>query len=66
MGGVDEDTPEETRRRNEAMACAAVELFGAIIAVDPPCAVVLTVCASIMAAEGWGWRPIRVRTASRR
>jgi hypothetical protein len=54
IGGVDEDTPHETRRLNEEMALAAVELLGAIIAVGPPCSVVFTVCASMMAAEGGG------------
>jgi hypothetical protein len=62
---VDEDTHEETRRINEEMALAAIEFLGAVIAVGPPFSVVLTVCASIMAAEGCRWRPMRVRTASR-
>jgi hypothetical protein len=62
---MDEDTQEATRRLNEARALAAVELLGAIIAVDPPCSVVLTVWAAIMAAAGCRWRPMRVRTALR-
>jgi hypothetical protein len=65
IGGMDEDTPQETRRLNEEMALAAVEFLGAIIAMYPPFSVVFTVCASMMAAEGCGWRPMRVRTASR-
>jgi hypothetical protein len=52
IGGVDEDTQEETRRVNEAMALAAVEFFGAIVAVRPPVSVVFIVWASMMAAEG--------------
>jgi hypothetical protein len=66
MGGVDEDTPEEPRRLTAAMARAAGELCGAILAGAPPGAVVVPVGASRMAAEGWGWRPRRVRTSSRR
>jgi hypothetical protein len=62
---VDEDAHEETRRLNEAMARAAVEFFGAIIARRPPVSVVFTVCASMMAAEGCGWGPMWVRTRSR-
>jgi hypothetical protein len=49
---VDQDTPEETRRLHEAMACAPMELLRAVIAVGPPVAVVLTVGAAMMAAEG--------------
>ena len=52
IGCVDQDTQEETRRLNEEMALAAVEFFGAIVAVRPPFSVVFTVCASTMAAEG--------------
>jgi hypothetical protein len=52
IGGVDEDTPEETRRLNAEMARAAVEFLGAVIAVAPPFSVVLTVWASMMAPEG--------------
>jgi hypothetical protein len=51
---MDEDTPQETRRLNEEMALATVECLGAIVAVAPPFAVVLTVWASMMAAEGCG------------
>jgi hypothetical protein len=51
---MDEDTQEETRRLNEEMTLAAMEFLGTIIAVDPPCSVVLTVWAAIMAAEGCG------------
>jgi hypothetical protein len=40
---MDEDTHEETRRLNEEIACTAVEFFGAVIAVRPPCSVVFTV-----------------------
>jgi hypothetical protein len=54
IGGMDEDTQQETRRVHEEMALAAVEFFGAVIAVGPPCSVVFTVCASMMAAEGCG------------
>jgi hypothetical protein len=49
---MDEDTHKETRRLNEEMALAAVELLRAVIAVGPPVSVVLTDCASMMAAEG--------------
>jgi hypothetical protein len=52
IGGVDEDMPEETRRLNEEMALAPIELLRTVIAVGPPFSVVLTVCASMMAAEG--------------
>jgi hypothetical protein len=62
---MDEDTQEETRRVNEEVALAAVEFLGAIRAVAPPVSVVFTVCASMMAAEGGGWRPMAVRTRSR-
>jgi hypothetical protein len=62
---MDEDTPQETRRLNEEMALAAGELLGAIIAMRPPVSVVFTVCASMIAAEGCGWRPMAVRTRSR-
>jgi hypothetical protein len=51
---VDEDTQEETRRLNEEMALAPIELLRTVIAMDPPFSVVLTVCASMMAAEGCG------------
>jgi hypothetical protein len=54
MGGMDEDTQQETRRINEEMALAAVKFFRAVIAVDPPVSVVFTVCASMMAPEGCG------------
>ena len=54
IGGVDEDTHEETRRVNEEMALAAVELLRAVIAVGPPFSVVFTVWASMIAAEGCG------------
>jgi hypothetical protein len=60
---MDEDTPQETRRVNEALA--AIASFGAVVAVCPPLSVVCTVCASIIAAEGWGERPMRVRTSAR-
>jgi hypothetical protein len=66
IGGVDEDTPEETRRRTAAMTLAPIELLRAIIALRPPVAVAFTVWAAMMAAAGWGWRPMRVRTSSRR
>jgi hypothetical protein len=62
---MDEDTQQETRRVNEEMALAAVEFLRAVIAMDPPFSVVFTVCASIIAAEGCGERPMRVRTSSR-
>ncbi len=65
VGGMDEDTQQETRCVNEEMALAAVEFFGAVVAARPPFSVVFTVCASIIAAEGWGERPMRVRTSSR-
>jgi hypothetical protein len=54
IGGMDEDAPQETRRINEAMALAAIELLRAIIAVSPPVSLVLTVRASMTAPEGWG------------
>jgi len=63
--GVHEDTPQESRRLDEEMALAAVALLRASIAVGPPVSVVFTVGASIMAADGWGWRPMRGRTVSR-
>ncbi len=62
---MDEDTQQETRRLNEEMALAPIELLRAVIPMRPPCAVVFTVCASMMAADGCGWRPMRVRTAAR-
>jgi hypothetical protein len=62
---VDQDAQEETRRLNEEMACAALELLPPIVAVDPPVSVVFTVGASMIAAEGWGWRPMAVRTSAR-
>jgi hypothetical protein len=65
IGGVDQDAQQETRRINEEMALAAIEFLRAIIPVGPPFSVVFTVCASIIAAEGCGWRPMRVRTSSR-
>jgi hypothetical protein len=49
---VDEDTQEETRRVNEEMARAAVELLRAIIAMRPPVSGVFTVWASMIAADG--------------
>ena len=53
--------------RDEVRTCMGrhPQPSGAIIAVNPPFSVVLTVCASIMAAEGCGWRPMPVRTRSR-
>jgi hypothetical protein len=66
IGGVDQDTQEETRRLDEAMACAAIEWLPPIVAVDPPCSVIFTVWAAMTAVEGWGWCPIDVRTAARR
>jgi hypothetical protein len=60
IGGMDKDGPQEARRINEAMALAASELLRAIIAMSPPVSVVFTVCASLTAPEGWGWRPIWV------
>ena len=54
IGGVDEDTHEETRRVNEEMALAAVKFLRPIVAVGPPFSVVFTVCASMMAADGCG------------
>jgi hypothetical protein len=62
---MDEDTPQETRRLNEEMALAAVAFLRTVIAMDPPLSVVFTVCASMTAAEGCGWRPIWVCTRSR-
>jgi hypothetical protein len=62
---MDEDTQQETRRLNEEMTCAAVELLRPVIAVGPPFSVVFTVWASMIAAEGCRWRPMRVRAASR-
>jgi hypothetical protein len=64
-GGVDEDTQQETRRITEEMALAAIEYLRAVIAVGPPFSVVFTVCASMMAAEGGGWRPMAVRMRPR-
>jgi hypothetical protein len=61
---MDEDTQQETRRLNEEMALAAIELLCAIIGVGSPFLVVFTVYASIIAAEGCGWRPMQVRIAS--
>ena len=52
IGRMDEDMQQETRRFHEEMACAAVEFFGAIIAVRPPFSVVFTVWASMIAADG--------------
>jgi hypothetical protein len=63
---MDEDTPQETRRLHEAMACAPMNFLRAVVAVAPPLSVVLTVWASIIAADGWGGRPRRVRTSARR
>jgi hypothetical protein len=54
ISGMDEDTPQETRRLNEAMTFAAIELLRAVITVDPPFSVVFTVCASIIAPDGCG------------
>ena len=54
IGGMDEDTQQETCRLNEEMAFTAVEFLRPIIAVGPPFSVVLTVCTSMMAAEGCG------------
>jgi hypothetical protein len=51
---VDEDTHEETRRINEDMTLAPIELLRAVIAMRPPFSVVFTVWASMMAAEGCG------------
>ena len=51
---MDEDTHEETRRLNEGMALAPIELLRAVIPMRPPLSVVFTVWASMMAAEGWG------------
>jgi hypothetical protein len=64
-GGVDEDTHEETRRLTEEMALAPIELLRAVIPMRPPVSVVFTVWASMMAAAGWGWCPMRVQTSSR-
>jgi hypothetical protein len=64
IGGVDKDTQEETRRLHEEMALAPADLLGPIIAMRPPFAVVFTDWASMTAADGWGWRPIWVRTRS--
>jgi hypothetical protein len=50
---MDEDTPEETRRLNEARALAPIELLRAVIAMASPVAVVLTVSASRIVAEGY-------------
>jgi hypothetical protein len=65
IGGVDQDTQEETRRLNEEMTFAAIEFLPPIVAVDPAFSVVFTVWASMTAAEGWGWRPMCVRTSAR-
>jgi hypothetical protein len=54
VGGMDEDTPPETRRLHAEMACAAMAFLRALIAVGPPCSVVCTGCAARMAAEGCG------------
>jgi hypothetical protein len=51
---VDKGAQEETRRINEEMALAAIELLGAIIAMRPPFSVVFTVWASMTAADGCG------------
>jgi hypothetical protein len=62
---MDEDTPQETRRLTEEVALAPIELLRALIAMGPPVSVVFTVCVSMMAAEGCGWRPMAVRPRSR-
>ena len=36
IGGMDQDTQQETRRLNEEMACAAIKFFRAVIAAAPP------------------------------
>jgi hypothetical protein len=43
IGGVDRDTPQETRRLNEEMALAAIAFLGTIMAMRPPFSVVFTV-----------------------
>ena len=43
IGGVDQDTQEETRRLNEEMALAAIAFLGTIMAMRPPFSVVFTV-----------------------
>jgi hypothetical protein len=62
---MDEDTQQETRRVNEEMALAAINFLGAVIAMAPPFSVVFTVWASMIAADGCGCRPMRVRSISR-
>ena len=52
LGGVDEATPEATRRLNAALTLATVEFLGAVIAVAPPFSVVLPGWASMRAPEG--------------
>jgi hypothetical protein len=54
VGGVDEDTPQETHRVHEAVARAAVEFRRPIRPMRPPVHVVFTAWAALRAAEGCG------------
>lgn len=63
--GVDKGTQQKTGRIHENVAFSAANLLRPIVAVNPPFSVVFTDCESMMAAEGWTLRDIRVRTSSR-
>jgi hypothetical protein len=51
---MDADTQEETRRLNEEMTFASIELLRPVRPVRPPFSVVFTVWVSMIAADGWG------------
>jgi hypothetical protein len=56
----------EASRIDEEMALAPVDMFGFIIPVVPPFAVVLTDWLSMIPALGWRCRPAATRTSPRR
>lgn len=66
IGGMDKDTPQETRRLTEEMAFATIEILRAVRAVAPPLSVVFAICTSMMAPEGCtgGPRPVRTQSQS--
>jgi hypothetical protein len=66
IGRGDPGLADQPQRVDQQVALAAVQPLGTVVAVRPPCSVVLTLWLSRITALGVGRRPFRPRSCSRR